>query len=319
MGIFDILKGKHKDDIYHSGSREAQRYWVQYQKFQDAQNRVLGQPLGMPQHFQNLGRESGKLYNHRKASQGERADRHQGFNQIAASLTAGEAASLREQNPDKFDALHDNLYDMKNRLEHDFTPQNYAARHEAVKAEFAAHLPKAQAEKAAQDYANLMADKEQYGELLKALEVPNNSSNYNSSLSNPAIAAKLNDSFQRKKRENNRYLELRLGLKRESLGDSIVGDIGILAGNGNYYQNGYEKHAPFRDGSRDNQDFGNGSHLMMVGTTLDVLEGKEQVESQHAHKSMNEYFTARQQGMQRPRAGNQTNLDRAPDMGDRDR
>ena len=302
MGIFDIFKGKHKDDVYHSGSREAQRHWAQYQKFQDAQNRVLGQPLGMPQHFQNLGRESGKVYNHRKASQGERADRHRGFNQIAASLTAGEAASLHTQNPDKFDALHDNLCDMKDRLERDFSPQNYAARHEAIKAEFAARLPKAQAEKAAQDYANLMADKGQYGELSKSLEVPYNSSNYNTSLSNPAIAAKLNDSFHRKKLENNRYLELRLGLKRDSLGDSIVGDMGILAGNGNYYQNDYEKHAPFRDGSRDSQDFGNGSHLVMISTTLDVLEGKEQVESKHAHKSMNEYFTARQKDMARPEA-----------------
>ena len=58
---------------------------------------------------------------------------------------------------------------------------------------------------------------------------------------------------------------------------------------------------------------------MMVETTLDIVEGAEEVPTKHSDKTLNEYFTARQQEMQRPEAADEPNLGRTPDMGDRDR
>lgn len=300
MGLFDFLKKKHVDNTYHSGSPEAKQHWAQYQKFQDAQNRVLGQPTGLYSHFAAPYEQAGKLTAHTIHSR-EAPYRHDGFNSLAAKLSAGEVAALSAQEPDRFDNLHTNLSEMHQRLEHDFTKQNHNARHQAVAAEFLAKLPQAEAIKATAAFADLMADKEQFNEMTSALGLGEQSRNYETALKNLRSADGFREGFEQAREDGNRYLELRLGLKRNSLEGSILGDPGILYTSGQYYQKPYETtYAPFRDGSRDSQDYGNGSHLMMIRTTLDIAEGSEQVPTKHAHLSLNEYFTARQKDMARP-------------------
>lgn len=300
MGFFDLFKKKHIDNVYHSGSPEARASWAKHQKLVDAQSRVLGQPAGVSQSFQNLASQSGLAYNHRKSTQGTHALRHKGFNQIGL-MAVGEIAEMQRTNAPAYDDLADNLTDMHQRLSNDLTKENYNARHEALTAEFLARLPKAEAVRAAQAYADLMTGKDAYQEMSKSLDLHNESLNYASLLKNPEQASKLSARYAQLTETGNRYLELRLGLKRDSLGNSIVGDFGVLIANGGYYQGSFEKtHAPFRDGSLEDTSYGNGSHLVMIGTTLDVLEGREHVDPKHAHKTLNEYFSARQQEMARP-------------------
>jgi len=300
MGLFDFLKKKHVDNTYHSGSPEARNKWAQHQKLVDAQNRILGQPLGVLQTFQNLGGQSGVVYNHRKAAQGAQSLRYKGFNQIGLMRVA-EMTEMRHKNPAAYDDLAENLTDMLQRLSDDFTKENHHARNEALKAEFAARLSQPEAAQAAQAYADLMANNMHYQEMSQALGLYNESINYETLLKNPAQANQLSGRYAKLAEAGNRYLELRLDLKRDSLGDSIVGDFGVLAANGHYYQNSFEKtHAPFRDGSREDTSYGNGSHLVMIRTTIDLLEGKETPAPHHADMTLNEYFSARQQNMVRP-------------------
>ncbi|MBA44071.1 MAG: hypothetical protein CMF62_08735 [Magnetococcales bacterium] len=314
MGIFDIFKGKHKDDVYHSGSREAQRHWAQYQKFQDAQNRVLGEPAGMMPHAQNINADAGLKYTQKNIKDPKTGDRDpngtyktRGFNQLANSIRAGEAASLAQENPKATDNLIDNLADMRRRLTNDFTRENYMARSHAIRAEFEARLPKAQAATAFDKYVEIMQDPEVSKRLASSEAVRKGSEAYQYGLSTIAAAKKLEDSTARHKETGNQLLEEELGLKPGALKGSILGDSSVMIESSQYFKKDYDRDiAPFRDGNRDSADFASGSHLMMVETTLDIVEGAEEVPTKHSDKTLNEYFTARQQEMARPEASSHT-------------
>ena len=236
MGIFDIFKGKHKDDVYHSGSREAQRHWAQYQKFQDAQNRVLGEPAGMMPHAQNINADAGLKYTQKNIKDPETGDRDpngtyktRGFNQLANSIRAGEAASLAQENPKAADNLIDNLADMRRRLTNDFTRENYMARSHAIRAEFEARLPKAQAATAFDKYIEIMQDPEASKRLTSSEAVRKGSEAYQYGLRTIAAAKKLEDSTARHKEASNQLLEEELGTSIANAGVASESTAAVMA------------------------------------------------------------------------------------------
>ena len=330
MGFFDKVKtalgGKpYQDSEFHAGSREARAHWATYQKFQDAQNRVLGEPVGLRSHMQNILDDAGVKYNHKNSkdpSTGERDPNHsystRGFNQLANSMSAGEAASLSTENPEAYANLMRNLEDMQRRLTRDFSRENFMARGHAIRAEFEARLPSGQAHQAFDKYVGLMQDKEASARLSSNEAIRKGSDAYFYGLSTIAAAKQLENSTLRAKDAGNQMLEEELGLKAGALEGSILGDPGVMIESAKYFKQDYDKDiAPFRDGNRDDRGFASGSHLMMVGTTIEILEGTQQVETKHADKSLNEYFSALQQERQRPEAGAEPSLGRTPDRGDR--
>ena len=330
MGIFDIFKGKHKDDVYHSGSREAQRHWAQYQRFKDAKGRVLNEPINVYAHGQSLNHNWGQQYKFKNIEslglpQGQsdpnRRLKVKGFNTLANSMTAGEAASLIRENPDGYDHLVENLSDMKRRLEDDFTKENFEARDKAIRAEIAACVSSGKVDEVFAKYQALFTDKEAFAEFSKETGLRTSASHATGAAMQTAVLAqKYQPILEAARDKGNTALEEHLGLKEGSLKGSILGDPVVMVTNSNVMGKDYETNeAPFKDGDRDSRGFASGSHLMMIETTLDILEGHHEVPAKHADKSLNEYFSALQQEMQRPAADDEPNLGRTPDMGDRDR
>lgn len=314
MGLFDFFKGKHKDEAFHSGSREAQKHWEAYQRFKDAKGRVLNEPINVYSHAQNLNHNWGQQYKFKHIDtlglpQGQsdpnRKLKVKGFNTLANSMTAGEAASFARENPEGCDYLIENLADMKRRLEKDFTKENFEARDKAIRAEIAARVSSGKVNEVFEKYQALFTDKEAFAAFSNKIGL-RTSAGYatGAAMQNAVLAQKYQPILEEARDKGNTALEKHLGLKAGSLEGSILGDPLIMVTNSNVMGKDYATNeAPFKDGNRDSKDFASGSHLMMIETTLDILEGQHDVPAKHADKTLNEYFSALQQEMAKPEAG----------------